>query len=115
MSVIIAGQSGATWGLNPQVGMIAQSSEADANIDENPSENADGEVEMTSFFNPTRAVEIGGILLGDGYQLGVAMSAAAALLLGSPSGTIWCTGVRTTGVNTGFFGFHIRGKQYDLF
>jgi len=115
MSVIIVGQTGATWGLSPQLGMIAQTSEADATIDENPSENADGEVEMTSFFNPTRTVEIGGILLGGGYSLGAAMSAAAAILLGSPSGTIWCTGVRTTGLNTGFFGFHIRGKQYDLF
>lgn len=116
MPVIIAGRAGAVWGLNEQVGMIAQMGEADASIEENPSKNADGEVEMTSFYNPTRAVEIGGVFTGGGGQsLGVAMVTAALLLIGSPSGAVYCKGLRSTQACDGFLGIHLRGIQYDLF
>lgn len=115
MSVIIVGQTGAVWGLTPQTGFIAQSSEADSTIEENPTKDANGEVAWTSFFNATRTIECGGVWLGGGFNLGRAMGALGATLVGSPSGTIWCVGQRTTGENVGFVGFHVRGKQYDNF
>ena len=115
MSVIVVGQAGATFGLTPQSGFIAQSSEADSQIDENPTKNADGEVTWTSFGNPTRTTECGGVWLGGGFTMGTAMGALACILVGQPSGTVWCVGQRTTGVNDGFVGFHVRGKQYNLF
>lgn len=115
MSVIIAGQAGARWGLTPQTGFVAQSSEADSSIEENPTRNADGEVWWTSFFNPTRTIECGGVWLGAAFSLGQSMGALAAILVGSPSGTVWCVGQRTTGACDGFVGFRVRGKQYDHF
>jgi len=115
MSVIIAGQTGAQWGLTAQSGFIAQSSDADSTIDENATKDANGEVAWTSFYNPTRTIECGGVWLGAAFTLGQAMGALAAVLAGGPSGTIWCVGQRTTGENVGFVGFHVRGKQYSNF
>lgn len=115
MSVILAGQTGAHWGLTAQIGFIAQSSEADSTIDENPTKDANGEVAWTSFYNPTRTIECGGVWLGAAFNLGEAMGAVCAVLIGSPSGTVWCVGQRTTGACDGFVGFHVRGKQYDNF
>lgn len=115
MSVIIAGQSGAQWGLTPQSGFIAQSSEADSTIEENPTKDTNGEVAWTSFFNPARTIDCGGVWLGAAFTLGSTMGALAAILVGSPSGSVWCVGQRTTGACDGFVGFHARGKQYANF
>jgi hypothetical protein len=114
MPVIVVGQTGAVWGLNPAAGFIAQLGEADATIEENPSKNADGEVEMTSFYNPTRSVEVGGVFLGGGATLGAAM-AVNILIIGQPDGSIFCIGLRTSQSCDGFAGIHLRGKQYSLF
>lgn len=114
MSVIIAGQVGAQWGLTPQTGFIAQASEADSTIEENPTKDAHGEVAWTSFYNPTRTTECGGVWLGAAFQLGAAMGALASILVGPPFGTVYCVGQRTSGLCDGFVGFHARGKQYQF-
>lgn len=114
MSVIIVGQAGAQWGLTPQTGFIAQSSEADSTIDENPTKDANGEVAWTSFFNPVRVTECGGVWLGAAATLGQSIGALGAILVGAPSGSIWCVGQRITGSNEGFVGFHVRGRQYQF-
>lgn len=114
MPVIVAGRSGAIWGLSEVSGMILQQTETESSIEENPSKNANGEVAMTSFFNPTRTVEIGGVYTGISASVGSPISIGSVLLLGSPSGGMYCTSVRTGGQCDGFVGVHIRAKQYQL-
>lgn len=114
MPVIIAGRAGALWGLNEASGMILQMAETDATIEENPSKNADGEVAMTSFFNPTRTVEYGGVYTGGGGNLGSSMGAAILIPGGGPSGTIFNIGIRSSQLCDGFASIHLRGKQYSL-
>lgn len=115
MPVTVVGRGGAVWGLNEQSGLIAQTGEADASVDENPSKNTDGEVEMTSFYNPTRSIEIGGIYTGFADVLGEDISVSALLLIGKPNGRVNLKGLRTSQGSDGFVGIHLRGIQYDLF
>lgn len=114
MPVTVVGISGATWGLTPLAGLIAQMGESESTVEENPSKNANGEVAMTSFYNPTRSVEIGGVWLGGGASLGGAMAAFAFLLIGAPSGGIYCKSLRMSGSCESFVMMHLRGIQYNL-
>lgn len=114
MPVIIAGRSGATWGLNELSGMIAQAGESEASIEENPSPNADGEIEMTSFYNPTRSIEMSGIYTGISQSLGATM-AVSILIIGQPDGEIYCKNIRLSQAGESFASIHLRGIQYNLF
>lgn len=89
MPVIIAGQSGASWGLSPETGIIAQHGTWETEIEENPSKNADGEYEMTSFYNPTQSIMLFGISLGIGLAnavVGVAISMTNAVNINGVGG-----------------------------
>lgn len=115
MPVIIAGRTGATWGLSEVSGMIAQSGESESSIEENPSKNADGEVKMTSFYNPTRSIEYGGIYTGFSAALGEGLAVSSILLVGSPNGSVFCKGLRMREVNDGFVSISAKAIQYNLF
>lgn len=112
MPVIVAGQSGARWGLSPSTGMIAQRAHSSSHIEKNEGDDANGEVGMVSYFNSTRNVDVGGIWLGAAPSLGTAFS-AAFLAVGAPGGSVFCEGIDMDEVNVEFTKIDIHGFQYQ--
>ena len=118
MSVIVAGQAGATWGLNAESGMIAQHGAWETEIEENPSRNPDGEFQMTSWFNPTQSITLYGISLGAGLAsavVGFAITLANNFSSnGVGTGSIFVKKVTQAPENTGFVATTINAVRRPL-
>jgi hypothetical protein len=114
MPVITVGAGSATWGLSAQTGMLAQRGTSEASVEKNTGKNASGEVALLSLYNPTRSIEISGVLFGLPAYVGQTMGVTAIFLLGSPSGNVYCESVRVEHGNEDFAKVTVRGTQYNL-
>jgi hypothetical protein len=118
MPVIIQGQTGATWALNAESGVLAQKFDCETSVEENPSRNTDGEFQMTSWFNPQQVLNLVAVSLGGSLAtavVGTAIALANAVFRnGVSSGGIYLRRIRQSGENTAFVSVSLEAVRRPL-
>jgi hypothetical protein len=118
MAAIIVGTTGATWGLNAEIGILVQTVGAKTAREKNIVRNATGDAILISYFNPTVAHTISGVIIGStgiaAAQPGVALTLANTFnsFGGISAGGIYTDDVDINGVNNEFTKITVNATQY---
>jgi hypothetical protein len=118
MAAIIVGTTGATWGLNAEIGILVQTVGAKTAREKNIVRNATGDAILISYFNPTVAHTISGVIIGPAgiasAQPGVALTLVNTFnsFGGINAGGIYTDDVDINGVNNEFTKITVNATQY---
>jgi hypothetical protein len=64
MAVITIGTTGATWALTAETGILVQAHTSKDTREKNQVRNGQGDFVLVSFYNPTQAITISGVIVG---------------------------------------------------
>lgn len=95
MAVITIGQTGATWGLTAETGLLVQSHTSKDTREKNQVRDAQGDFALVSFYNPTQSISLSGVMI---TATGIAAAAPGVVLV--VANTNVGNGVTTGGIYT---------------
>tara|TARA_R110000796_G_scaffold554_1_gene1960 strand:+ start:1143 stop:1505 length:363 start_codon:yes stop_codon:yes gene_type:complete len=95
MAVITIGQTGATWGLTAETGLLVQTHTSKDTREKNQVRDEQGDFALVSFYNPTQSVSVSGVMI---TATGVAAAAPGVVLV--IANTNSANGVTTGGIYT---------------
>lgn len=107
MAVITIGTAGATWGLSAETGILVQNVSVKDSREKNQVRDGQGDFALVSFYNPTQAISVQGVIIGTGgiaaAAPGVALTVANANTSnGMTTGGVYVDDVDVAKVNTEF-------------
>ena len=119
MAVITIGQTGATWGLTAETGLLVQTHTSKDTREKNQVRDEQGDFALVSFYNPTQSVSVSGVMI---TATGVAAAAPGVVLViantnsanGATTGGIYTDDVDVSKGNTEFKKLTANATRYKF-
>jgi hypothetical protein len=119
MAVITIGATGATWGLTAETGILVQTNTSKDTREKNQVRDEQGDFALVSFYNPTQAITVSGVIVG---TTGQAAAAPGVLLVvanvnnsnGVSTGGIYTDDVDVVKGNTEFIKISTNATRYKF-